>query len=268
MTSNSDIISFSTSEFTYKHSVSKNVNDKIYSTHIHSGIEIIYLIDGSITYGFEGKEICVNSGDILITPPFIYHYIKFGDKSKYERINLLIYPENYGIKVNLNEVKIINDKKNVIYPILKSFDYYYHVSSQNERNNIFGIKIQELIFNMQKSLSNAKSLKTNQTDNTLYNILKYINKNIHKHITVEDISENCFISQGHVHHLFKSQLKTSPKNYIIMKKLSLAQNMLLSGNQPTKVSFSLGFDDYSVFYRNYVKYYKKKPIEDYNKRTH
>lgn len=266
MYNDSDKIIYSVPEFTYKHSISTSVDDKIYTTHIHSGVEIIYLIEGSITYGFEGKEICAKSGDILITPPFVYHYLKFNDKKKYERINILIYPETYGQKIAFDEVKILNDKSNIIYSILKMFDYYYKFSKGDETNQIFNLKIQEMIFVLQKCISKTQSISVGNTENTFNLVLQYINRNIYKPITIKEIGNACFISEGHVHHLFHDQLKTSPKNYILMKKLSLAQNMLLLGTSPTKVCFNLGFEDYSVFYRNYLKKFGKKPTDDYKKK--
>ena len=50
-----------------------------------------------------------------------------------------------------------------------------------------------------------------------------------------------------------------------MKKLSIAQKLLSFGTVPTEVAQKLGFEDYSVFYRNYVKFFNRKPSDDFKK---
>ena len=82
---------------------------------------------------------------------------------------------------------------------------------------------------------------------------------------IEDIAKDCYLSEGHIHHIFKKELKTSPINYIKMKKLSIAQKLLSFGTVPTEVAQKLGFEDYSVFYRNYVKFFNRKPSDDFKK---
>lgn len=256
---------FSTPNYIIKNSYSSHVDSKTFSMHIHSGYEIIYLLGGTITYGFEGKTIKFESGDILVTPPFKYHYIKVEDNSTYERINILFYPEKFGIDLNLDDILIYNDSSHAIYKILNSIMFYCEYASEEDYKFIFDLKIKELIYFFSKDFSKGAEFNLKSNDKTIKKILSYINDNIYSPLTIEDISTNCFLSEGHIHHIFKKQLKTSPLNYIKMKKLSIAQKLLALGNSPTEVAEKLGFEDYSVFYRNYIKFFNKKPSADLKK---
>ena len=257
--------SFYCEKFSIKNSFSRFVESTSYSTHIHNGYEIIYLLGGSITYGFEGREIKLSKGDVLITPPYKYHYLNVDNNINYERINILFYPEKFGFELNLNDIVIYNDSNHIIYKILNNIKFYCDYAKEEDRGFIFELKIKELIYALVNDFSSGTKLDLVTYDKTMRNILDFINQNIYKNITVEDIAKDCFLSEGHIHHVFRKELKTSPVNYIKMKNLAVAQKLLSFGTTPTEVSQKLGYEDYSVFYRNYVKYFNKKPSDDYKK---
>lgn len=257
--------SYYNERLTIKNSFSKVVEENSYSTHIHNGFEVIYILGGSITYGFEGKKIKLSKGDILITPPFKYHYLKVDNNSNYERINILFYPEKFGFDLKLNDVVVYNDNTHIIYKIMNNIKFYCDYAKPDDYKFIFELKIKELIFALVNDFSSGTKLDLVTYDKTIRNILDFINENIYKNITVEDIAKDCYLSEGHIHHIFKKELKTSPVNYIKMKKLAVAQKLLSFGTAPTEVAQKLGYEDYSVFYRNYVKYFNKKPSEDFKK---
>jgi methylphosphotriester-DNA--protein-cysteine methyltransferase len=54
-------------------------------------------------------------------------------------------------------------------------------------------------------------------------------------------------------------MKISPKQYILQKKLALANKMIGEGISPTETAVQLGYENYSSFYRMYVKQYDTMP---------
>lgn len=91
---------------------------------------------------------------------------------------------------------------------------------------------------------------------TLENIIKYINNNIEKNISIKDVSRNVLKSSSTISHLFSSLLKKSFKQYIIELKLQKAEEYLL--NEPgitiIEVADKLGYDDPYYFSRLFKKY--------------
>ena len=61
--------------------------------------------------------------------------------------------------------------------------------------------------------------------------------------------------------MFVAQLNTTPKKYIMIKKLRMAQADLLAGGHPTEVAAHYGFANYATFYRNYKQYFGVVPSE-------
>ena len=60
-------------------------------------------------------------------------------------------------------------------------------------------------------------------------------------------------------HLFEERMKISPKQYILQKKLALANKLIEDGVPPTLAAVRIGYDNYSNFYRMYRKRYGNCP---------
>ncbi len=252
----------------YQHSRTHSSSMEKFVSHAHSGYEIIYIVNGNVSYGFEEEEIILKMGDIIITPPAEYHYLEVVSNEDYERINLIVFPEKLHLNINISHPILISDNNKAFQKILKDFTTYYNLCDEEQRKEIFEVKTRELIF-MLKHLLPLNDLTLNSTTNeTLKNILNYINSNLQKKITVTDIANNCFLSEGHIFHLFNKKFKTTPMNYIKTKKMLLAQTLIFNATNKsaiTDIATNLGFDDYSVFYRNYLKFFHKKPSDDLQK---
>lgn len=84
-------------------------------------------------------------------------------------------------------------------------------------------------------------------------IAEYINQNIVESITIDDICRHFGVSRSYLFKAFTESYHEPPKQYIIRKKIMLAQQLLTSGERPLSVCERCGFSDYSTFYRAYVR---------------
>lgn len=239
-----------------------------YDAHAHSAYEILYILAGTPLYGFEENSLPLKSGDVVITPPKQYHFLQVSPNDVYERINLLIYPQQLNLDVALDKVVLLSDSHKILQRLLKDLSYYHKRCSEKEHREIFEIKTRELIFTVNHLLPKDDVTLHSTVNATLKNILHYINANIKKNVTVADISKHCFLSEGHIFHLFSDKLNTSPMHYIKTKKMLLAQSLISTADSKQAIhaiAQDLGFDDYSVFYRNYLKFFHRKPSDDLRK---
>ena len=253
---------------TFKHTKSCSKKLTNFNSHAHSAYEILYIVQGSPTYGFEENSLSLKSGDILITPPQQYHFLQVAPNDTYERIGLLLFPKALNLDVELDKVILLSDNHKILRRLIKDFCFYYEHSANDEQREIFEIKTRELLFVLNHLLPNDDVLANSTVNSTLKNVLDYINANLRTSLTVADISKHCFLSEGHIHHLFSNKLNTSPMHYIKTKKMLLAQSLISETDTKqaiTTIAQELGFDDYSVFYRNYVKFFHRKPSDDLRK---
>ena len=68
-----------------------------------------------------------------------------------------------------------------------------------------------------------------------------------------------FISKAQLWRSFKETTGYSPWNYITLKRLIKAKQLIESGEAPTKIFSECGFSDYTTFYRAYKKHFGHSP---------
>lgn len=266
-----DIIFYDFAKFdfiSYKHAKSRSDELINFSSHAHAGHEILYVVEGSPTCLFEERAIALKPGDLIIIPPRLYHVLQVAPGDQYERFSIILFPNKFNAEIHLNKVLLLFNKHKIVKRQLEEFDYYYQNCESEEREEIFEIKARELIFTINHLIPHDNNLQNSTENLPLKGVLKYISSNIKTDISISDISRNCFLSEGHIFHLFKEHLNTTPMHYIKTKKMLLAQSLISAANKKdaiTAIAQDLGFTDYSVFYRNYVSFFKHKPSEDLQK---
>ncbi len=68
-----------------------------------------------------------------------------------------------------------------------------------------------------------------------------------------------FISRTTLYALFRETTGSCIHEYITLKRLMMARELLAAGEQPTGVYLKCGFKDYSTFYRAYKKRFSESP---------
>ena len=119
-----------------------------------------------------------------------------------------------------------------------------------------------LLFTHLKYQTNASSVIPTITDGILNNIIEYIDENLTKPLTAKHLSKIFFKSESWITHNFAKQLQIPLKKYINYKKIIYAQQLIENGKQPTSVSDELSFENYTTFYRAYLRFLNKTPNED------
>lgn len=91
--------------------------------------------------------------------------------------------------------------------------------------------------------------------------LSYINNNYTYQIKVTDISDNLHIDRTYLYKLFMEFVGTSPQQYLIDYRISVAQKLLTQTNlSVTEISYSCGFRDASAFNKHFKKVTHTTPL--------
>ncbi len=89
----------------------------------------------------------------------------------------------------------------------------------------------------------------------LENIFQYIERHIKENITLNNIIENCAISQGYLSRIFREQFQISVTEYLHMKKIHLAKGYFyFTEDSIAEVAFRLGYNESSYFSKVFKKY--------------
>ena len=102
---------------------------------------------------------------------------------------------------------------------------------------------------------------------TLASVLDFIDGHITEDIGLNQIIENCAISQGYLSRIFKDQFKVSVMEYIHMRKIQLAKcRMYLSNDSISKIAFQLGYSE-SSYFRKVFKKYEHVTLQEYKNKV-
>lgn len=80
-------------------------------------------------------------------------------------------------------------------------------------------------------------------------LLRYINQNVRSQLTLDHLAKVFGISKFSLLHEFKEHTGMSIYQYVITRRIALAQQLIRQGVKPREASTQCGFTDYSSFYR-------------------
>ena len=92
----------------------------------------------------------------------------------------------------------------------------------------------KLIENDYKKLKNTSRLAF---------IIDYIKNNLHQKLSIEHLARLALVSKSNFFKLFKYELGTSPNEYILKQRISLAKKLLKENQSIKEVAFATGFSD-------------------------
>ena len=107
--------------------------------------------------------------------------------------------------------------------------------------------------------SEDKDGSQTSADSLIYEIIRYINENICSEQSVGAIEKMFYISRPILNKRFKRATGTTVWDYIITKRVVLADQMMSSGESATQAAYACGYNDYSSFYRAYKKVFGHPP---------
>ncbi len=98
------------------------------------------------------------------------------------------------------------------------------------------------------------------SDELLDAAIRYMENNLNKNVTIEDISNELHIDRSTFSKKFKTKFNTPPHEYFLRMKLTKAETLLeMSDYTISQISDTLGFTDNYIFSKIFKKYYGVSP---------
>lgn len=262
-----EFFSYSDSDISINYSRAEKPISSDFKMHTHDSYELYYFAGGSGIYRVEGTPYPLEKGDILIMRPAEAHYIDITDNKPYTRLSVNFKANLFsGIDPSGRLLAPFNNRK------IGTFNRY---RAENFKSDAYSVFIKNIttdspdrrvqtITNLLPLLNEISfafdSLSETEITKSLDSkIIGYINRHISEDITLDAICEKFYISKTHLCRIFKKATASTIVEYITVKRLVTARQLILSGVPPTKVYLQCGFKDYSVFYRAYKKKYGASP---------
>ena len=250
----------------YKHELTRAPLCRSVSMHMHSRYELIHFLAGDATHVVEDRCYKLRAGDLILLHPMKYHFIQIDSSADYERFIVGFDEELMGEGIGeliegLPEVINVSDAPDVL-QVFDRMRYYRTHLSDADMKRLFPSLVTELIYSVTIAARGESVRRATQINPILTDAIAYINENLLTLKSISEIAEHLFITEGYLFHLFKKELKETPRRYVTDKRLLRAQTMIQGGERPSDVCFKCGFADYATFYRNYKQLFKRSPSDD------
>ncbi len=268
-----ELTGYSDQVIMFHHSIDEHPNPENFEMHTHDRFEIYLFLSGKGVYWVEGNQYPLAPGDLIITRPFEAHCVAIDPNYSYERIALHFNPSL--LEHTIGEMHLFlsafNDReagKNNLYHA-DEFESGFaklcleRIVRQNKyTKENFIAHLYPLLFEIHQATEKRAALAALESEPLSYQILQYINLNITKPLSLEEICKEFYISKSQLCRIFKRSVGSTVWHYITVKRLMLAKQLLAKGIPPSKVSVQCGFSDYSVFWRAYRTEFGISPKKD------
>ena len=241
------------------------------SRHWHSSIEILFVLEGTMTAIIEDTPYELFEGDILLINPHHIHETHSQDCSLIVvQIRLAEFHLNWAIPENIqfdcnqaleraNHERYFN-LKHLIVMLLKNTSTKHEFSQLSTYT--YGVElIRELCLNFKRT-SPGNVPHSIKYLNRLKSILDYIHQNYMNHLSLTDIAHREFLTPTYLSAFFEKTMGTPLSAYITKIRLGHAIYDLMNTEDSIEaISAHNGFSSPRAFSSVFRKYYEMLPSE-------
>jgi len=102
-------------------------------------------------------------------------------------------------------------------------------------------------------------LPTQEANDKILSVLTYMNEHLTDNLSIDFLAEKFFVSKYYLMHSFKKETGYTIGNYLNIKRLRYARELIQNGMQVSQACYECGFRNYSTFSRAYKKHFGEAP---------
>ena len=237
------------------HEIGKDPMFKIW--HASEQAMFIYMNSDGGSIVCSEKAYLIQKGVLCFIGAGKYHYTMPSEPQSYNRSKLFISADEFDkifVKLSVNSNKISSgslvyalideSERSKVEEIFQKIEEYENDETYGKWILISGV-IELLVFLNRYSVETIPS-----TSGVISRAVEYINGNIKKNITIDEICSEVHMSKYHFCRQFKKATDTTVMKYILKTRIVMAKNMLLNENLTiTEISNRCGFSSVSYFSR-------------------
>ena len=151
---------------------------------------------------------------------------------------------------------------------LKFEEYFEDIFMEYKGNDIFSKNLSNaiattLVINLLRKYRNSITVKHDKKVNRQIDYIKsYIDTNYNEDVKLEDLSAMAYMNKFHLISEFKQSYRITPIEYLILKRIEVAKNLLISTNHTMEeISALVGFNSQSYFNQVFKKKVGQTPSQ-------
>lgn len=266
------------SDITASRNVSNTPEDNNF--HLHNSFEIYLFMQGEVNCFVEQSMYHLEKGTLLMfNNQEIHRSVNLSSKT-YERIIINFHPqivEKFTTE-HTNLLSCFLDRKkgqnNALLLSKKQLDIYLVLAaklidttnSTEYGNDVLAITylVQILIFLNKIYKQDEILLEQYPLSEKLQDVLGFIDEHLTEDLSLDRIGSYFSVDKSYLGRLFKKETGSTIYNLILLKRISLAKQLLAEGRNVSEACSLSGFNDYSNFIRTFKQITGYSPTK-YNK---
>ena len=232
-----------------------NVHDRSFSFpgEAHPFWELVYVVEGRVGVTADDRICVLSAGDLIIHKPMEFH--KIWSEDDHVRVNIYTFVasgadlqklENHSGEVNeiaekqLHDLSLLARQTFICDEGGLVMDFQDPVKAQ-----IFAGLLEALLLELDK---NTSEIGTEEKHSRVFStVVAFLNDNLNRHLTVEQIAMHCNISSSMLKKLFRKYTDSGVMAYFSRMKINRAMEMLSAGASVATVSEKLAYANQFYF---------------------
>lgn len=242
--------------------------------HYHDYYELVIFEDGAIRYICEDCVYHPKHGNIILIPPRTFHMSVIDcDSTRYKRHVFYLYPSAFDSIGHSALTSFLTESKKGSLLTLQSDEAKHELinqlqllkkSLQKEPSPLdmaLGLSLVIRIFCLLNQRKNQSKTEVSSLPENILMIQNYIDNNFSHISSVSEVAEQFFYSREYVSRLFKKYFDTTVSDYIMKRRISKSQSLIVQGVPLIDVAYQVGFGSLSTFIRAFRSVVNMTPSE-------
>lgn len=236
-------------------------NEKIITSH-----SIVYVVSGKVSVTtYDGNEINITNDEMLFMPRDSYVISDYLNNGKNMEVFLLFFGQD--IVMEFLDRKIQRSTKQSTICKLEVTDnirnYLLNIEKMqldNPNNKaLLKLKLLEFLHLIDDHENFKQTLEASEVGKQTRDIESFMLAHYDKNMTVADFASLSGRSLSTFNREFKKKHHTTPKQWLIEKKMHKAKELLEEGHTVTQSAFDVGYNNVSNFIKAYKSIYHETP---------
>lgn len=236
--------------------------------HKHESIcEVVFLYHGSGIYSYNEKTFYCQEGSVLFYNQGDLHELASATQNEVGSYSIGIANlRKKGMKENClfsEEEPCVRQAGNQFPLIEQICEHIYHSSgnggAEDMANQLFCAALIILASNLEEKPE--KSAKQNDAEHMIRRIRRYLDQHFTEDISIGMVADDLGCSETYVYHLFKRVTGQTPMQYVIRRRIGLAQTLLISTELTvTEIAANVGYINANYFSTLFSKMVGMSPV--------
>lgn len=241
-------------------------------SHFHLACEMVFVNDGQAEFLIDGRHYLAKKNSIVFISSYEQHEVRVVEKP-YRRYFAMVQAAELERALPSSALPGIFKNRPAGFSHCVSLDEF---GTEPERlftalfreattdapyaEQMVKTLLEQILILVSRACPQNFAARESSSNNRVREIQQYIEQHFTEELKISELAERFFMNHCYLTHIFKEQVGYSPKQYILLNRLSYAKELLeTTGLQVSQIAYQCGFGDTNNFIRAFREWFGLAP---------